>query len=126
MEHQILHIVGPLHHSDHLTKYEELQLLHAQVTDLKQHLAASMQEISMLTDERDEVVAAIKRWSKADRTERQELLYDAELLEMRTELKMLRAENKRSERENAALRQAQCKQLAKGKTDLPAPRRMRA
>jgi len=118
MENQILHIVGPLHHSDHLTKYEELQMLHAQVTDLKQKFAASLEEISMLTDERDEVVAAIKRWSKADRTERQELLYDAQLVEMRTELKQLRTENKRLERENMA--------LSKGKNDLPGPRRMRA
>ena len=118
MENQILHIVGPLHHSDHLTKYEELQMLHAQVTDLKQKFAAAMEEISMLTDERDEVVAAIKRWSKADRTERQELLYDAQLVEMRTELKQLRSENKRLERENAA--------FAKSKSELPAPRRMRA
>lgn len=118
MAHTILHINGPLHLSDHLTKYEELQLLHAQVTDLKQKFAASLDEISMLTDERDEVVAAIQRWSRADATERRELLYDTELLDMRTEMKRLRTENKRLVRENAA--------LAKSKNEVPVPRRMRA
>ncbi len=66
-------------------------------------LASAQEEIDLLTGERDELVAAIKKWAKADRLERQELLLEATTLDLRTELKMLRHEVKRLKRDNTAL-----------------------
>ena len=57
----------------------------------------------MLTDERDELISAIRQWAKADRSERHELLLEVATLELRTELKHLRQVLKRLKRENAAL-----------------------
>ena len=66
--------------------------------------AAAQEEISMLTGERDELVEAIRKWAKADRLERQELIVETVTQDMRTELKVLRGKVKRLERENASLR----------------------
>jgi len=73
------------------------------LAELERLFSAAQEEIALLTGERDELVAAIKRWAKADRTERQELLLEATTLELRTEVKQLRAETKRLKRENTAL-----------------------
>ena len=77
--------------------------LKVRVADLERLMAAAQEEVNMLTGERDELVAAIKKWAKADRLERQELLLDATTLDLRTELKMLRNEVKRLKRDNTAL-----------------------
>lgn len=73
------------------------------LAELERLFAAAQEEIALLTGERDELVLAIKKWAKADRLERQELLVEATTQDLRTELKQLRAETKRLKRENAAL-----------------------
>lgn len=78
--------------------------LRLRVNELERLFQAAQEEITLLTCERDELVGAIKRWSRADRTERQELLHDAATFELRTELKQLRGLVHRLKRENAALR----------------------
>ncbi len=91
--------------------------LRARVAELERLMKAAQEEINLLTAERDELVGAIKQWAKADRMERQELLFEATTQDMRSELKLVRAEVKRLKRENNALRTA----TAEG-----APRRLRA
>ncbi len=78
-------------------------MLKYRMAELEHTLASAQEEIDLLTGERDELVAAIKKWAKADRLERQELLLDATTLDLRTELKMLRNEVKRLKRDNTAL-----------------------
>ncbi len=117
-QRDILPTEARLHLTDHLTKYEEIQILSAQVGELKLLLSAAQEEISMLTEERDEVVAAIKRWSKAGPDERRELLYDTTTQELRTEMKLLRTENKRLRGELIVLKN--------GQNEVAGPRRMRA
>ncbi|MBL7950122.1 MAG: hypothetical protein JNM62_00265 [Flavobacteriales bacterium] len=73
------------------------------LVEMERLFAAAQDEIALLTSERDEVVAAIKKWAKADRSERQDLLVEASTQELRTELKQLRAETKRLKRENTVL-----------------------
>jgi len=73
------------------------------MAELEHTLASAQEEIDLLTGERDELVAAIKKWAKADRLERQDLLLEATTLDLRTELKMVRNEVKRLKRENSAL-----------------------
>lgn len=78
-------------------------MLKYRLAELEHTLASAQEEIHLLAGERDELVAAIKKWAKADRTERQDLLLEATTLDLRTEIKMLRAEVKRSKRENTTL-----------------------
>lgn len=78
--------------------------LRHRVHELERLFCAAQEEISLLTSERDELVQAIKRWSQADRNERQELLSEAASFELRTELKQLRGLVHRLKRENATLR----------------------
>lgn len=73
------------------------------LAELERLFGAAQEEIALLTSERDELVMAIKKWAKADRLERQDLLLEATTQDLRTELKQLRAETKRLKRENAAL-----------------------
>ena len=79
------------------------QPLKQRLADLERLYGAAQDEIAMLTGERDELVAAIRKWAKADRLERQDLLFEATTQELRTELKQLRSEVKRLKRENTAL-----------------------
>ena len=79
-------------------------LLKSRLADMERMFNAAQEEISLLSGERDELVAAIKQWAKADRLERQELLMDAITQDIRSELKVLRGKVKRLERENNALR----------------------
>ncbi|MBL7962272.1 MAG: hypothetical protein JNM31_00375 [Flavobacteriales bacterium] len=78
-------------------------MLKYRVAELEHTLATAQEEIELLTCERDELVAAIKKWAKADRLERQDLLLESTTQDLRTELKVLRNENKRLKRENSAL-----------------------
>lgn len=77
--------------------------LRHRLNELERLFGAAQEEIALLTSERDELVAAIKKWSKADRSERQELLFDANTQELRSELKQLRSALKRLKRENIVL-----------------------
>ncbi|MBX2972815.1 MAG: hypothetical protein KF797_06920 [Flavobacteriales bacterium] len=77
--------------------------LRHRLNELERLFGAAQEEIALLTSERDELVAAIKKWSKADRSERQELLFDANTQELRSELKQLRSAVKRLKRENIVL-----------------------
>ena len=61
--------------------------------------AAAQEEIALLTHERDEVVAALKKWAKADPLERLELRIEATTRTLRAELNALRAENRRVKRQ---------------------------
>lgn len=74
------------------------------LAELERLFIAAQEEIGLLTSERDELVDAIRRWAKADRFERHELLLETLTQELRTELRSLRTEIKRLKRENAALR----------------------
>jgi len=73
------------------------------IAELERLFTAAQEEISLLTSERDELVAAIKQWAKADRIERQALLFETHTQELRTELKRMRSEVKRLKRDNTAL-----------------------
>lgn len=73
------------------------------LVEMERLFAAAQEEIGLLTAERDELVSAIKRWAKADRLERQELLLEMATQDLRTELKQLRATTKRLKRENELL-----------------------
>lgn len=77
--------------------------LRHRLNELERLFGAAQAEIALLTNERDELVAAIKKWSKADRSERQELLFDATTQELRSEVKQLRSTLKRLKRENIVL-----------------------
>lgn len=77
--------------------------LRQRVAELERLFGAAQEEIALLTSERDELVSSVKKWAKADRIERQDLLFEATTQELRTELKLLRAENRRLKRENQAL-----------------------
>lgn len=77
--------------------------LRQHVAELERAYEAAKEEINLLTSERDELVAAIKKWAKADRLERQELLLEASAQDLRSELKQLRSENRRLKRENTVL-----------------------
>ena len=92
--------------------------LKVRVADLERLMAAAQEEVNMLTGERDELVAAIKKWAKADHLERQELLLETTTQELRTEIKQLRGEVKRLKRDNAT--------LANQRTEDRAPRRLSA
>lgn len=78
-------------------------MLKYRMAELEHTLASAQEEIDLLTGERDELVAAIKKWAKADRLERQDLLLEATTQDLRTALKMLRTEVKRLKRENSTL-----------------------
>jgi len=91
--------------------------LRVRVNELEKGCSKPPEEIALLSCERDELVSAIKRWAKADRTERQELLSDAATFELRTELKQLRGLVQRLKRENLALRARQ---------EEPPPQQLRA
>jgi multidrug resistance efflux pump len=80
--------------------------LRMRVAELERLQQAAQEEIDLLTAERDELVGAIKQWARADRLERQDLLFEASTQDMRSELKLMRGKVKRLERENAALRTA--------------------
>lgn len=77
--------------------------LRQRLADMERMFGAAQEEIGLLTAERDELVCAIKKWAKADRLERQELLFETATQEMRTELKQLRGQAKRLKRENELL-----------------------
>jgi predicted RNase H-like nuclease (RuvC/YqgF family) len=73
------------------------------VAELERLFAAAQEEIALLTSERDELIDAVKKWAKADRLERQELLFETTTQELRSELKQLRSAVKRLKRENNLL-----------------------
>ncbi len=73
------------------------------LAELERLFSAAQEEIALLTSERDELLSAVKKWAKADRLERQELLFEATTQELRTELKQMRGAVKRLKRENADL-----------------------
>lgn len=77
--------------------------LRQQLAEMERMFSAAQEEIALLSGERDELVAAIKKWAKADRLERQELLLETATQELRTEMKQLRNTVKRLKRENALL-----------------------
>ena len=91
--------------------------LRHRLNELERLFDAAQGEIALLTNERDELVAAIKRWAKADRPERQELLLEATTQELRSELKQLRIAVRRLKRENIMLHAQVSEQL---------PRQLRA
>lgn len=73
--------------------------LRQRVAEMERLFAAAQEEIALLTHERDEVVAALKKWAKADPLERLELRIEATTRTLRAELNALRAENRRLKRE---------------------------
>jgi len=73
------------------------------LAELERLFSAAQEEIALLTCERDELLSAVKKWAKADRLERQELLFEATTQELRSELKQMRGALKRLKRENADL-----------------------
>ena len=77
--------------------------LKLRAAELERLYNAALEKNEMLTAERDELVAAIKKWAKADHIERRELLFDAETQDLRTELKQARQLAKRLQRENNEL-----------------------
>ena len=91
--------------------------LKLRVAELELLFQAVQEENSILEAERDELVAAIQKWAKADRQERQELLFDVETQDLRNDLKQARKKVKELEREVAALQA----KIAAG-----APQQMRA
>jgi uncharacterized protein (DUF3084 family) len=95
----------------------QLPLKH-RLADLERLYGAAQEEIALLTGERDELLAAIKQWAKADRLERQDLLVEATTQDLRTAMKQLRSEVKRLKRENAT--------LLVGNREEAVPRRLRA
>lgn len=91
--------------------------LRHRLNELERLFGAAQEEIALLTSERDELVDAIKKWSKADRSERQELLFEATTQELRSEVKQLRSAVKRLKRENIVLH---------AQVSEPQPRQLRA
>lgn len=79
------------------------QPMRQRMAELERLFAAAQEEIALLTSERDELIDAVRKWAKADRVERQELLFEATTQELRSELKQLRSAVKRLKRENALL-----------------------
>lgn len=106
-----------VHATDDRLFLPALQTLDSENAPLRQRLAelerlfgAAQDEIALLSGERDELVSAIKKWAKADRMERQELLFEATTQELRSEVKQLRSTVKRLQRENTTLQQRQSEQ----------------